>query len=83
MKKSFRIIKFKKNKPVLQVKNLSKSFEGRPILKKINLDLYAGEIVGLIGPNGSGKSTLYGAVIGQYKVDTGNIFLSQNGLYKT
>ena len=77
MKKSFRIIKFKKNKPVLQVKNLSKSFEGRPILKKINLDLYAGEIVGLIGPNGSGKSTLYGAVIGQYKVDTGNIFLSQ------
>ena len=77
MKKSFRIIKFKKNKPVLQVKNLSKSFEGRPILKKINLYLYAGEIVGLIGPNGSGKSTLYGAVIGQYKVDTGNIFLSQ------
>ena len=58
MKKSFRIIKFKKNKPVLQVKNISKSFKGRPILKKIDLDLYPGEIVGLIGPNGSGKSTL-------------------------
>ena len=38
MKKNFRIIKFKKNKPVLQVKNLSKSFDGRPILKKINLE---------------------------------------------
>ena len=38
MKKSFRIIKFKKNKPVLQIKGISKSFEGRPILKKINLD---------------------------------------------
>ena len=77
MKKSFRIIKFKKNKPVLQVKGVSKSFDGRPILKKINLDLFPGEIVGLIGPNGSGKSTLYGAIIGQYKIDAGNIFLNQ------
>ena len=80
MKKSFRIIKFKKNKPVLQVKNLSKSFDGRPILKKINLDLYPGEIVGLIGPNGSGKSTLYGSIIGQYKVEGGSIFLSQKDI---
>ena len=77
MKKSFRIIKFKKNKPALQVKSVSKSFDGRPILKKINLDLYPGEIVGLIGPNGSGKSTLYGVVIGQHKVDNGSIFLNQ------
>ena len=37
MKKSFRIIKFKKNKPALQVKGVSKSFSGRPVLKKINL----------------------------------------------
>ena len=58
MKKSFRIIKFKKNKPILQVKNVSKSFDGRPILKKINLDVHPGEICGLIGPNGSRKSTL-------------------------
>ena len=80
MKKNFRIIKFKKNKPVLQVKNLSKSFNGRPILKKIDLELYPGEIVGLIGPNGSGKSTLYGSIIGQYKVDGGTIFLSQKDI---
>ena len=80
MKKSFRIIKFKKNKPVLQVKNVSKSFDGRPILKKINLDLFPGEIVGLIGPNGSGKSTLYGSIIGQHKVDNGSIFLNQKDI---
>ena len=77
MKKSFRIIKFKKNKPALQVKGVSKSFDGRPILKKINLDLYPGEIIGLIGPNGSGKSTLYGVIIGQHKVDAGGVFLNQ------
>ena len=76
MKKGFRIIKFKKNRPVLQIKNISKSFDGRPILKKINIEVFPGEIVGLLGPNGSGKSSLYGCVIGQYKVDGGNIFLN-------
>jgi lipopolysaccharide export system ATP-binding protein len=80
MKKSFRIIKFKKNKPVLQVKGISKSFDGRPILKKISMNLFPSEIVGLVGPNGSGKSTLYGTIIGQYKVDAGNIFLNQKDI---
>jgi len=80
MKKSFRIIKFKKNKPILQVKGISKSFDGRPILKKISMDLFPSEIIGLVGPNGSGKSTLYGTIIGQYKVDAGNILLNQKDI---
>ena len=80
MKKSFRILKFKKDRPIFEVKDITKSFDGRPILKKIDLDLYPGEIVGLIGPNGSGKSTLYGSIIGQYKVDGGTIFLSQKDI---
>ncbi len=80
MRKGFRIIKFKKNKPILQVKGVSKSFDGRPILKKISIDLFPSEIVGIVGPNGSGKSTLYGTIIGQYKVDTGNILLNQKDI---
>jgi len=76
MKKGFRIIKFKKNKPIFQIKNISKSFDGRPILKKINMDLHPGECVGLLGPNGSGKSTLYSTIIGETFADVGKIILN-------
>ena len=37
MKKGFRILKFKKDRPIFEVKDLSKSFDGRPILKKLSL----------------------------------------------
>jgi lipopolysaccharide export system ATP-binding protein len=76
MRKGFRIIKFKKDKPVFQVKDISKSFDGRPILKKINMQMFPGEIVGLLGPNGSGKSTLYSTIIGEHQADTGKILIN-------
>ena len=74
--KGFRIIKFKKDKPIFQIKDISKSFDGRPILKKINMELYPGEIVGLLGPNGSGKSTLYSTIIGEHQADNGKIIIN-------
>jgi len=76
MKKGFRIIKFKKDKPVFQVKGVSKSYAGRPILKNITMDLYPGECVGLLGPNGSGKSTLYSTIIGETFADAGKILIN-------
>ena len=78
MKKNFRIIKFKKDKPIFQIKNLSKSYDGKPILKKISLELYPGECVGLLGPNGSGKSTLYSTIIGETYADEGKIIINGN-----
>ena len=39
MKKGFRILKFKKDKPIFEVRDLSKSFDGRPILKKLSLKI--------------------------------------------
>ena len=76
MKKGFRIIKFKKDKPVFQIKNISKAYDGRPILKKISMDIYPGECVGLLGPNGSGKSTLYSTIIGETYADAGKILIN-------
>ena len=80
MKKGFRIIKFKKNKPIFELKDISKSFDGRPILKKISMEMHPGEIVGLLGPNGSGKSTLYNIIIGQHMADKGKIIINNKDI---
>ena len=82
MKKGFTILKFKKDKPIFEVKNLSKSFNGRPILKKLSLKVYPGECVGILGPNGCGKTTLFSICIGEENIDEGKIFLNGESIEK-
>jgi ABC-type branched-subunit amino acid transport system ATPase component len=60
--------------PLLEVKDISKSFNGVKALDKVCLQVEAGKIVGLIGPNGSGKTTLFNCVTGLYQVDSGQVF---------
>tara|TARA_B100000989_G_scaffold297760_1_gene284584 strand:+ start:120 stop:878 length:759 start_codon:yes stop_codon:yes gene_type:complete len=76
MKKTFRILKFKKNKPIFEVKDVSKSFDGRPILKKLSINVHPGECVGILGPNGCGKTTLFSMCIGEQSLDSGKIYLN-------
>jgi len=77
--KKFRIIKFK-SKPILSVKNISKSFDSRVILRKIDIHLNKGEMLGLLGSNGAGKSTFMNIVLGLLKCDFGDIFLGNTKL---
>ena len=77
--KKFRIIKFK-SKPILVAKNIAKSFDGRVILKKIDIHLNRGEMLGLLGSNGAGKSTFMNIVLGLLKCDIGDIFLDNTEL---
>ena len=80
MKKGFRILKFKKEKPVFEVKDISKSFDGRPILKKLSLKVFPGECVGVLGPNGCGKTTLFSMCIGEQNPDGGKIYLNNKSI---
>ena len=80
MKKGFRILKFKKDKPIFEVQNVSKSFDGRPVLKKLSLKVYPGEIVGVLGPNGCGKTTLFSMCIGEQNVEGGKILLNNKAI---
>ncbi len=80
MKKSFRILKFKKDSPIFEIKDISKSFNGRPILKKLSLKVYPGECVGILGPNGSGKTTLFSMCIGEQSPESGKILLNKKSI---
>ena len=82
MKKGFRILKFKKDKPIFEVRDLSKSFDGRPILKKLSLKVFPGECVGVLGPNGCGKTTLFSMCIGEQSIDNGKIILNNKSIEK-
>lgn len=75
-RKSFRILKFKKSKPVLKISGISKSYGHRLVLKKINFELHKSEIFGVLGPNGCGKTTIFNSIMGICKINEGNIFVN-------
>ena len=59
--------------PLLQAVNLTKRFGGLVAVDHASLDVYAGEVVGLVGDNGAGKSTLIKMISGVYLPDGGEI----------
>ncbi len=61
---------------LLNAKDLCMSFSGLKVLQNLNLEIYSGEILGLLGPNGSGKSTFINVVSGHYKATGGHLSLS-------
>lgn len=59
----------------LEIKNVSKSFDGKPVLKDIFIELKKGELVCLLGVSGGGKTTLFNIISGLLEPDTGEVLL--------
>ena len=64
-----------KNKYILSINGMSKSFGRNKVLKHIDLNVRPGSIMGLMGENGAGKSTMMKCLFGTYQKDEGTIIL--------
>lgn len=65
-------------KVVIETKALLKSFDGRPIVKSLDLRVMRGDKLGLLGKNGTGKTTLIKLILGKLQADSGMVKLGTN-----
>ena len=66
----------------LRIKNLSKTYKSRQVVRDVSLEVESGEIVGLLGPNGAGKTTSFYMIVGLVKSEGGSILLADEDLTK-
>ena len=72
------------NQPIIQIRDTTFSYDQKPVLHSISMDVQPGEFVGVIGPNGSGKSTILKLLGGVLSAGPGNLlfkgvdYLNQN-----
>lgn len=69
-------VKSKSNVPSIELRNVTKSYDGVPILKNVNLTIDPLNITTIIGRSGAGKSTLFRIIAGLEKCDSGDVFIN-------
>jgi D-xylose transport system ATP-binding protein len=62
--------------PLVDMRNINVAFGGVHAVRDVSIDLYAGEVVGLVGGNGAGKSTLMRVLSGAHRPDSGQILIN-------
>ncbi|WP_333868456.1 ATP-binding cassette domain-containing protein [Cypionkella sp.] len=66
----------KSGTPLVEMRDISIAFGGIKAVDHVSIDLYPGEVVGLLGHNGAGKSTLIKCLSGAYQADAGEIYVN-------
>lgn len=69
--------------PLLEVHNVSKSFEGFRALSDVSLAVEEGTLYALMGPNGAGKTTLFNVITGRYTLDAGRVLFAGLDISRT
>lgn len=70
------------NEPIISLKDVSKSFEGKAVTDGVSLDIYPGETFVIVGCSGSGKSTLLRLMNGTIRPDKGSVLIRGKDIYK-
>jgi len=65
---------------ILEIKNLSKSYNGKAVVRSANINVRRGEVVGLLGPNGAGKTTCFYMIVGVISPDSGQILFDNQDI---
>jgi len=65
---------------LLETKGLCKSYDGREVVKSVDIVIKRGEIVGLLGPNGAGKTTTFYMIVGIVTPSRGRIIFDNNNI---
>jgi ABC-2 type transport system ATP-binding protein len=65
---------------VIRIRSLTHAYDGKMVLKNINLDVYPGQIIGYIGPNGAGKSTTVKIMLGLVEGYHGDVFIGGSNI---
>jgi len=66
--------------PILNVKGITKRYDGRAVVQDVSFNVHAGEIVGLLGRNGAGKTTSFRITIGMIEHDGGQILFEHEDI---
>lgn len=69
----FKVSMSRLGKKILEIRNISKAFEGNPVIDRFTYTFKRGEHIGIIGPNGIGKTTLLNIITGQMQPDHGEV----------
>ena len=67
----------------LSVRNLSKSYDKKEVVKNITFEMRCGETLGILGPNGAGKTTLFYIIAGLIDCENGDIYLGESRINNT
>ncbi len=68
-------MKKEKTKKILKVKQITKKYGQKEVIRGVDFSIEQGEVVGLLGPNGAGKTTCFYMIAGLVKATSGNIFI--------
>ncbi|NGX56169.1 MAG: Lipopolysaccharide export system ATP-binding protein LptB [Candidatus Anoxychlamydiales bacterium] len=65
---------------LLEIKNLKKTYHGKPVVNELSFYVKEKEVVGLLGPNGAGKTTAFYMTIGLIKADSGFVYFKNKDI---